>query len=411
MNRLVDRMTNMVMNYSDVESKVREATNDETWGPHGTLMADIAKYTFTYEHYPEVMTMLWKRMFEARRNWRRTYKALLLLHYLVRNGSERVVASAREHIYDMKPLEEYVFRDEQGKDQGVNVRQKAKEIISFIQDDERLKDARKQAKQSRDKFVGYSSEETQYKYSDRYAPEPRSRSSVNSSGGSKYDPDPHGPLDDNHQEVVGPETEDLTATSTEGGRHQNSSITSSKTDTAPQPAPLKKSSQPTKLVDLGAAAAFASQAAAENQRRETANSTIDSVFGDFSSQPPALQSQPPGPGSGGSGFADFEGAFGSGKSSEPATVGGGGDFGGFSAFQNAPQPPPQAVPPTASAAQTLDFGDFQGIPPPQPMFLMGGSGGILQPMGTAPPMNPQSNSEEMPDLMPTEEVNFHRSGA
>jgi telomere length regulation protein len=165
MNRLVDRMTNMVMNYSDVESKVREATNDETWGPHGTLMADIAKYTFTYEHYPEVMTMLWKRMFEARRNWRRTYKALLLLHYLVRNGSERVVASAREHIYDMKPLEEYVFRDEQGKDQGVNVRQKAKEIISFIQDDERLKDARKQAKQSRDKFVGYSSEETQYKYS------------------------------------------------------------------------------------------------------------------------------------------------------------------------------------------------------------------------------------------------------
>ena len=47
-------------------------------------------------------------------------QALLLLHYLVRNGSERVVASAREHIYDMKPLEEYVFRDEQGKDQGVN---------------------------------------------------------------------------------------------------------------------------------------------------------------------------------------------------------------------------------------------------------------------------------------------------
>ena len=47
-------------------------------------------------------------------------QALLLLHYLVRNGSERVVASAREHIYDMKPLEEYVFRDELGKDQGVN---------------------------------------------------------------------------------------------------------------------------------------------------------------------------------------------------------------------------------------------------------------------------------------------------
>ena len=47
-------------------------------------------------------------------------QALLLLHYLIRNGSERVVSSAREHIYDMKPLEEYAFRDEHGKDQGIN---------------------------------------------------------------------------------------------------------------------------------------------------------------------------------------------------------------------------------------------------------------------------------------------------
>ena len=47
-------------------------------------------------------------------------QALLVLHYLLRNGSDRVVTSAREHMYDMKPLEEYVFRDEQGKDQGIN---------------------------------------------------------------------------------------------------------------------------------------------------------------------------------------------------------------------------------------------------------------------------------------------------
>ena len=30
------------------------------------------------------------------------------------------MTSAREHIYDMKALEEYVFRDEHGKDQGLN---------------------------------------------------------------------------------------------------------------------------------------------------------------------------------------------------------------------------------------------------------------------------------------------------
>lgn len=66
------------MNYTEVEAKVREATNDETWGPHGSLMQEIAKYTFTYEHFPEVMSMLWKRMLESsNKNWRRTYKVRL----------------------------------------------------------------------------------------------------------------------------------------------------------------------------------------------------------------------------------------------------------------------------------------------------------------------------------------------
>lgn len=47
-------------------------------------------------------------------------QSLLLLHYLIRNGSERVVTNAREHVYDMKPLEEYTCRDDHGRDQGVN---------------------------------------------------------------------------------------------------------------------------------------------------------------------------------------------------------------------------------------------------------------------------------------------------
>ena len=47
-------------------------------------------------------------------------QSLLLLQYLVRNGSERVVTSAREHVYDLKPLENFQFIDETGKDQGLN---------------------------------------------------------------------------------------------------------------------------------------------------------------------------------------------------------------------------------------------------------------------------------------------------
>ncbi|XP_033098831.1 clathrin interactor 1-like isoform X21 [Anneissia japonica] len=172
-----DKVTNVVMNYSEVEAKVREATNDEQWGPHGALMAEIAKETYTYEHFPEVMGMLWKRMLQDnKKNWRRVYKSLLLLSYLILNGSERVVTSAREHLYDLRSLENYTFTDEIGKDQGLNVRQKVKDLVDFIQDDERLRADRKKARKAKDKYVGVSSSVTSrgHGYSDRYDSEPKS---------------------------------------------------------------------------------------------------------------------------------------------------------------------------------------------------------------------------------------------
>ena len=71
--------TNVVMNYSEVEARVREATNDDAWGPHGSIMHEISQYTYTYEHFPEVMSMLWKRMLhENKKNWRRVYKVMLI---------------------------------------------------------------------------------------------------------------------------------------------------------------------------------------------------------------------------------------------------------------------------------------------------------------------------------------------
>ncbi|XP_071759566.2 clathrin interactor 1a [Centroberyx gerrardi] len=156
---LVDKATNVVMNYSEVESKVREATNDDPWGPSGQLMAEISRATFMYEQFPEVMNMLWARMLrDNKKNWRRVYKSLLLLAHLIRNGSERVVTSTREHLYDLRSLESYHFVDENGKDQGVNVRQKVKEMVEFVQDDDRLREERKKAKKNKDKYIGVSSD-------------------------------------------------------------------------------------------------------------------------------------------------------------------------------------------------------------------------------------------------------------
>ncbi len=68
----------VAMNFSPIEVKVREATNpDEAWGPHGSIMNEIAQATFEYEHYGECMAMVWKRTLKDAHegeNWRRIYK-------------------------------------------------------------------------------------------------------------------------------------------------------------------------------------------------------------------------------------------------------------------------------------------------------------------------------------------------
>uniref|UniRef100_A0A1I8GJP2 ENTH domain-containing protein n=1 Tax=Macrostomum lignano TaxID=282301 RepID=A0A1I8GJP2_9PLAT len=151
---LAEKMTNVVMNYTEVEAKVREATNDDAWGPHGELMQELAQCTFSHEQFPEVMSMMWKRMLTSTgKNWRRAYKSLLLLNYLIRHGSERVVTNAREHGYDLRSLESFQFIDERAKTRAL---MRARELLEIIQDDGRLREERQLARKSRVKCGGLS---------------------------------------------------------------------------------------------------------------------------------------------------------------------------------------------------------------------------------------------------------------
>lgn len=56
--------------------------------------------------------------------WRRVYKSLILLSNLLKLGSERVISSAKDRLFEMRALESYSCVDERGKDQGINIRLK-----------------------------------------------------------------------------------------------------------------------------------------------------------------------------------------------------------------------------------------------------------------------------------------------
>ncbi|KAK6344958.1 Epsin-3, clathrin recruitment and traffic between the Golgi and endosome [Orbilia javanica] len=151
----VRKAQNVVMNFTEMEAKVREATNNEPWGASSTLMNEIAAGTFNYQQLNEIMPMIYKRFTEkAAEEWRQIYKALQLLEFLVKNGSERVVDDARQHISTVKMLKQFHFIDQNGKDQGLNVRNRAKELAELLADVEKIRAERKKSKSSRGKFQG-----------------------------------------------------------------------------------------------------------------------------------------------------------------------------------------------------------------------------------------------------------------
>lgn len=79
-----------------------------------------------------------------------------MLEYLIRTGSERVAEQCKQNIFAIQTLNEFQYLEE-GKDQGVNVREKAKLLVGLLRDDERLKNERAKALKARERFAQHPS--------------------------------------------------------------------------------------------------------------------------------------------------------------------------------------------------------------------------------------------------------------
>ena len=132
--------------------KVREATSNDPWGPSSTMMSEIADLTYNVVAFTEIMQMIWKRLNDHGKNWRHVYKALVLLEYLIKTGSEKVAQQCKENIYAIQTLKDFQYLDD-NKDQGINVREKAKALVALLKDDERLKNERVRALKAKERFA------------------------------------------------------------------------------------------------------------------------------------------------------------------------------------------------------------------------------------------------------------------
>jgi len=132
------------LQYTDIEIKVRDATNNDPWGTKTALLQEIADATHNYEEYPRLFSMLWRRLTDIN-HVMHVQKALILIEYLLRNGADRFIRDAKQRSRDIQKLKKYKHYDQNSEDDAKDARIKAKRVFDLLTNDKLLQEARSQA--------------------------------------------------------------------------------------------------------------------------------------------------------------------------------------------------------------------------------------------------------------------------
>merc|ERR1719247_355016 len=143
---------------SSLEKQLKEATSTETWNVPNSQLHAIAMEThdpndcnIITTHCMGILTDVRKR--DKKDEWRRIYKALVLLETLLKHGSERCIEDIRGDIWRIQQWKEYRFM-EKGKDLAGGIREKAAVIAELVNDARELQREREKAHALSQKMTG-----------------------------------------------------------------------------------------------------------------------------------------------------------------------------------------------------------------------------------------------------------------
>lgn len=83
------------------------------------------------------MQHLWKKMNSKPREWRRIFKALHAMEYLVKNGAPRCIQELKDDMFKIRALQDFSF-SENGTDRGQGVRDKSRALCELLSDPNKL---------------------------------------------------------------------------------------------------------------------------------------------------------------------------------------------------------------------------------------------------------------------------------
>ena len=142
----IRKLSDKVMQISEEERLVLDATSLEKWGPTAQQMQAICRLTRQSSSRTQVNDALCRRLGEPGKHWRAVYKTLLVIDYTLKNGSPECATFWSHHVIDIRTLQRFQHTDsETHKDVGINVRERAKIVLTLITDKGLLEEERKKA--------------------------------------------------------------------------------------------------------------------------------------------------------------------------------------------------------------------------------------------------------------------------
>ncbi|KAI0700163.1 hypothetical protein BC835DRAFT_1266664 [Cytidiella melzeri] len=129
--------------YSDAQSKVRDATKNDSSSPSARELDEIAHLSYSRPDFIEIMELVDKRLNDKGKLWRHVYKALAVINHLLHAGSPQVYHYCHNNLYVFKTLREFQYIDDAGMDVGQTVRSEAKEVTTLLLSPEELKSRRR----------------------------------------------------------------------------------------------------------------------------------------------------------------------------------------------------------------------------------------------------------------------------
>ncbi|XP_068651405.1 uncharacterized protein [Aristolochia californica] len=141
---------------TQAELLAEDATNGDPRTPDAKTMTRISEAAFDVDDYWRIVDVLHRRLYLVEwQYWRQSYKALVVLEFLLTHGPETV---AEEFLCDGEVIEElgtFKYVDERGFDWGAAMRKKSERILELLLHGRLLKEERLKALRLSNEIQGF----------------------------------------------------------------------------------------------------------------------------------------------------------------------------------------------------------------------------------------------------------------